>query len=71
MFLNISEHILHIVLVGEVLILLVVISATSISMASRREFHIHYRLVRKVFLLLLLLLLLMLLRVVLGRLVVR
>ena len=55
MFLNISEHSLHVVLVGEVLILLVVICTTSISVAGRREFHVHYRLVRKVFLLLLLL----------------
>ena len=70
MFLNISQHILHVVLVAEVLILLIMICTTSIPMAGRWEFHIHYRLVRKLFLLLLLLLLLLLFRIVLRRLMI-
>lgn len=68
MFLNISQHILHVVLIWEVLVLLIMICTASVSMASRRELHVHYRLVGKVFLLLLLLLLLF--RVVLRWLVV-
>lgn len=50
MFLNISQHILHVVLVTEVLILLVVIGAAPISVTSCWKFHVHYRLIGKIFL---------------------
>lgn len=59
MFLYVSEHILHIILIGKIVVL--VICAAPISMARRREFHVHYWLVRKVLLLVLLRLLLVVL----------